>query len=312
MDFPRPFKLQELAELLNCDFRGDAEHLCYGYNEIHRVRPGDLVFVDHPKYYQKALESAATTILINQEVAVPQGKGILISDDPFRDFNRLSNEFSPFRAASSAVSQQAKIGEGTIIQPGCFIADEVTIGKDCVIHANVSINNKCIIGDRVVIQSNTVIGSDGFYYKKRPEGYDRLLSAGSVVIEDDVEIGAGCTVDKGVSAETKIGKGSKLDNGVHIGHDTLIGEHCLLAAQVGVAGCTTIGNEVILWGQVGVGSDIVIGDKAVVLAQSGVSKSLAGGKTYFGYPADEARKRHREMASLRLLPEIINRIELSE
>lgn len=312
MDFPKAIKLAELAELLNCEFRGSPEQLCYGFNEIHRVRPGDLVFVDHPKYYQKALESAATTVLINQEVAVPENKGILISDDPFRDFNKLSKIYAAFKPANAAVSSKAKIGEGTIIQPGCFIGEEVEIGEDCIIHANVSIHSKTKIGDRVVIQANSVIGSDGFYYKKRAEGFDRLLSSGSVIIEDDVEIGASCTIDRGVSAETRIGKGSKLDNTVHIGHDSIIGSNCLLAAQVGVAGCTSLGNEVTLWGQVGVGSGLTIGDKAVVLAQSGVSKSLAGGKTYFGYPADEARKRHREMASLRLLPEIINRIELEE
>lgn len=312
MDFPKPYKLEELAQLLGCSFSGDAAHLTYGFNEIHRVRPGDLVFVDHPKYYQKALESAATTVIINQKVAAPEGKGLLISDDPFRDFNKLTQAFFPFQAANRAISESAEIGEGTIIQPGCFIGEGVKIGKDCVIHANVSINANCEIGDRVVIQANTVIGSDAFYYKKRPEGFDRLQSGGKTVLEDDVEIGASCTIDRGVSADTRIGKGSKLDNGVHVGHDTIIGEKCLLAAQVGVAGCTVIGDEVTLWGQVGVSSGITIGDKAVVLAQSGVSKSLAGGKTYFGYPADEARKRHREMASLRLLPEIINRIELEE
>ncbi|WP_421750495.1 UDP-3-O-(3-hydroxymyristoyl)glucosamine N-acyltransferase [Croceimicrobium sp.] len=312
MDFKKPLQLSELADFLQCGFRGEAEHLTYGFNEIHRVRPGDLVFVDHPKYYQKALDSAATTIIINQEVEVPEGKGLLISEDPFRDFNRLTAEYFPFQARQASIAEDAEIGEGTILQPGCTIGHGVKIGKDCVIHANVNIADNCQLGDRVIIQANTVIGSDAFYYKKRAEGFDRLLSGGIVVIEDDVEIGASCTIDRGVSADTRIGKGSKFDNQVHVGHDTIIGEKCLFAAQVGVAGCTIIGNGVTLWGQVGVSSDITIGDKAVVLAQSGVSKSLAGGKVYFGYPADEARKRHREMASLRLLPEIINRIELEE
>ncbi len=312
MDFSKPLKLSEIAEFLGCKFRGEAEHLTYGFNEIHRVRPGDLVFVDHPKYYKTALESAATTILINQEVAVPKGKGLLVSEDPFRDFNRLTEKYFPFQARHSAISPNAEIGEGTIIQPGCSIGSGVKIGKDCIIHSNVSINDNCQIGDQVVIQANTVIGSDAFYYKKRPEGFDRLLSGGNVVIEDQVEIGAGCTIDRGVSADTRIGKGSILDNGVHIGHDTVIGEKCLFAAQVGVAGCCQIGNEVTLWGQVGISANLSIGDKAVVLAQSGVAKSLLAGKTYFGYPADEARKRHRELASLRLLPEIINHIEIEK
>lgn len=312
MEFPKPLNLQELADILGCSYSGEAGHLTYGFNEIHRVRPGDLVFVDHPKYYKTALESPATTILINKEVPVPEGKGLLISEDPFRDFNRLTEKYFPFNPSHSNISPSAEIGEGTIIQPGCFIGHGVKIGKNCLIHSNVSIYDHCEIGDRVLIQANAVIGANSFYYKKRPEGYDRLLSGGKVVLEDEVEIGATCTIDRGVSAETRIGKGSKLDNSVHVGHDTIIGEKCLLAAQVGVAGCCEIGNEVTLWGQVGVSANISIGDKVTVLAQSGIAKSLTAGKTYFGYPADEARKRHRELASLRLLPEIINHLEIEK
>lgn len=313
MDFPKAQRLADLAEFLACTYHGNEEHLTYGFNEIHRVRPGDLVFVDHPKYYKPALESAATTILINtSDVDVPKGKALLVSADPFGDFNRLCEKYFPHLNSSASIAPDAQIGEGSIIEAGCVIGPGVQIGKNCIIQANVSINHNCIIGDNVNIQANTVIGSHAFYYKKRPEGYDRLLSGGTVVIEDDVELGSCCTIDRGVSAETRIGKGSKFDNGVHIGHDTLIGEKCLFAAQVGVAGCCTIGNEVTLWGQVGVGANISIGDKAVVLAQSGVAKSLEGSKTYFGYPADDARKRHRELASLRLLPEIINHIEINK
>lgn len=312
MDFPKPISLKELAEFLDCEFKGSAEHLTYGFNEIHRVRPGDLVFVDHPKYYETALQSAATTILINQVVEVPKGKALLISDDPFRAFNRLTAEYFPYPPSQSHIDSSAEIGEGCLIQPGCFIGPGVKLGKHCVLHPNVTIYNDCELGDEVVIQANSVIGSHAFYYKNRGETYDRLLSGGKVVIEDRVEIGASCTIDRGVSAETRIGADSKLDNGVHIGHDTLIGKHCLLAAQVGVAGCCTIEDEVVLWGQVGIGANITIGKKAVILAQAGVAKSLAGGKTYFGYPADEARKRFRELASIRILPQIIEKLEIRE
>lgn len=296
--------------MLGCSYAGDPEHLTTGINEIHVVEPGDLVFVDHPKYYQKALESAATTVLINQETEVPVGKGLLISDDPFRDFNTLTRLFKPFTPAAAVISPTAQIGEGTVIQPGAFIGNEVVVGRNCVIHANVSILDRCILGDEVVIQANTVVGSDAFYYKKRPEGYDRLLSGGTVHLEDRVELGASCTIDRGVSGVTRIGAGSKLDNQVHIGHDTQLGRDCLMAAQVAIAGCTVIGNGVVCWGQVGITSGISIGDKAVILAQSGVSKSLEGGKVYFGYPAEEARIRHREMAALRNLPEILRKKEL--
>jgi UDP-3-O-[3-hydroxymyristoyl] glucosamine N-acyltransferase len=308
MNFPRPHLLQELAELLNCSFKGDPKHQVLGCNEIHVVRPGDLVFVDHPKYYDKALQSAATTVIINKEVAVPEGKGLLISDDPFNDFNKLSQLFQPFVAASAALAQSAKIGEGSQIQPNCFIGNDVVIGKNCRIHSNVSLYDGVRIGNNVIIHANTVIGSDAFYYKNRPEGYDQLLSAGTVIIEDDVHIGAACTIDKGVSDSTFIGAGTKIDNQVQIGHDTKIGKKCLFAAQVGIAGCTIIEDEVILWGQVGVASGITIGHKAVLLAQSGVAKSLAGNKTYFGSPAGDARKKFKELASIRILPQVIERL----
>lgn len=308
MDFTRPYTLEELAQLLKCEFIGDRQHETLGANEIHVVRPGDVVFVDHPKYYSKALSSAATTILINKEVEPPAGKGLLISDDPFRDFNTLTLLFKPFMAAASAIAKTATIGKGSIVQPNCFIGNNVKIGNNCRIHSNVSLYDGVQIGNNVTIHANTVIGADAFYYKNRPEGYDQLLSGGSVIIEDNVHLGANCTIDKGVSGNTIIGRGTKLDNQVQIGHDTQVGQNCLFAANVAVAGCTVVEENVTLWGQVGVASGLHLGAKAVVLAQSGVAKSLAGGKTYFGSPAEEARKKWRELASIRLLPEVIEKL----
>lgn len=274
------------------------------------VEEGDIVFVDHPKYYDKALNSRATIVLINQEVEAPKGKALLYSDDPFRDFNKLSRIFKPFKAVEHQIQSEAVIGEGSQIQAGVVIASDVVIGKNCRIGPNVVLLDGTRLGDNVIIQANTVIGSDAFYYKKRPDGYDRLLSTGMAVLEDDVEIGAGCTIDRGVSGATSIGRGSKIDNQVHIGHDVTIGTEALIAAQVGIAGCTVIGNSVTLWGQVGIASGITIGDHVAVLGQAGVSKSLEGKKTYFGTPADESRKKFKELASIRVLPEIIEHINL--
>lgn len=312
MKLPRKYSLMEIADLLDCEFRGDSDHPVYGINEIHVVEPGDIVFVDHPKYYDKALNSAATTILINKDVSVPEGKGLLISDDPFRDFNSLTHKFRPFKASNTSISETAQIGSSSIIQPNCFIGSNVKIGDNCLIHSNVSIYDGVEIGDNVIIHANTVIGADAFYYKKRDDGFDRLLSGGSVKIEDKVEIGASCTIDKGVSGHTIIGYGTKIDNNVQIGHDTQIGKHCLFASQVGIAGCVVVEDNVTLWGQVGVTSGISIGKGAVVYAQSGVSKSLKGGLRYFGSPAEDARKKYREMASLKVLPDIIERLDLNE
>ena len=301
--------LSELCELIGATYIGTADHLISGINEIHKVETGDLSFVDHPKYYDKCLNSAATTILINKEVECPPGKAIILSDDPFRDYNYLVNFFRPFQPASGMVSPTAKIGSNTIIQPGAFVGNNVVIGDDCLIHPNVTIYDHTVIGNRVEIHAGSVIGADAFYFKRRPEGYDKMRSCGRVVIGDDVEIGACCTIDKGVSGDTVIGRGTKFDNQIHIGHDTVVGEDCLFAAQVGVAGVATIENRVILWGQVGVSKDLTIGEGAVVLAQSGVPKSLAAGLTYFGSPVGEAKSKMREMAYVKQIPDILKELK---
>jgi UDP-3-O-(3-hydroxymyristoyl) glucosamine N-acyltransferase len=301
MKFPQTYTLKQIATIINSSFVGDEDFPVLGMNEIHIVEEGDIVFVDHPKYYDKALQSKATIILINKQVECPKGKALLISDDPFRDFNKLTEFFKPFQKSTSLIAPSAQIGENTIIQPGAFIGNNVKIGDNCIIHSNVSIYDDCIIGNNVNIHAGTILGADAFYYKKRPEGFDRLKSGGRVVIQDNVDLGALCTIDRGVSGDTTVKKGTKIDNQVHIGHDTVIGEKCLIASQVGIAGCVVIEDEVTIWGQVGITSGITIGKKAVILAQSGISKSLDGEQTYFGYPAEEARKKYKEMAGIKNL-----------
>ncbi len=309
MKFQKVHSLQEIAQLLNCKFVGDKNFSVYGMNEIHVVEPGDIVFVDHPKYYDKALQSAATIVLINKEVDCPQGKVLLISDDPFRDFNKLTTHFRAFQAANASISASAKVGEGTIIQPNSFVGNNVTIGKNCLIHANVAIYDNTIIGDNVIIHSGTVLGADAFYYKKRAEGYDQLISGGRVIIENNVGIGALCTIDKGVTGDTTIGEGTKIDNQVHVGHDTVIGKKCLIASQTGIAGCVVIEDEVTIWGQVGTTSGITIGTKAIILGQTGVTKSVEGGKTYFGTPIEESREKLKQLANIKKIPEILNKLK---
>ena len=305
MKFPQTHSLEQIATIISCDFIGDKDFPVEGINEIHVVTPGDIVFVDHPKYYDKALNSAATVILINKEVECPEGKALLISDDPFRDFNTLSNFFKPFQKALKTVADSAEIGEGTHIQPTAFIGNNVKIGNNCRVDANVTIRDNAVIGDRVIIQAGTVIGGDAFYYKNRPEGFDRLLSSGRVVLEDDVEIGANCTIDRGVTGDTLIKKGTKIDNLVQIGHDTVIGKKCLIASQVGIAGCVIVEDEVTLWGQVGVRSDVTIAKGGTMMGQTGVTKSSKPGITYWGTPLKEVRSFLVEQAYIKKLPELI-------
>jgi len=308
MDLNPPVKLSAINSIINAKLLGDGDYELTGINEIHMVREGDLTFVDHPKYYDRALSSLATVVIINKEVKPPAGKHLLVSDDPFRDYNLLTNHYRPFQSSSQQISSSALIAEGTIIQPGVFIGNHVRIGKNCVIHANVTIYDHCIIGNECNIQSNAVIGGDAFYFKKYPDGqYMKMHSCGRVVIGNRVEIGACTTIDRGVSGDTEIGDGCKFDNHVHVGHDTVIGKNCLFAAQVGIAGVVRIEDDVILWGQVGVNKDLVIGKGAIVYGQSGVASSIKGGKVYFGSPVLEAKEKMKELALVKRLKELFEK-----
>ncbi len=319
MKFPNQIKIAEVAAIINSEIVGNANLLVTGLNELNVVQVGDIAFVDHPKYYAKTLNSNASAIIINKKVGCPDGKALLISEDPFSDFNKLILHFSkrskdvvletfPNNQTYKAISDSASIGKNTRIMPNVFIGDNVTIGDNCIIHPNVSIYDNCVIGNNVILHSGVVIGGDAFYYKKRATGYDRLISCGRVVLEDGVEIGALSSIDRGVTDETVIGAGTKIDNHVQVGHDTKVGKNCLFASQVGVSGACIIEDDVILWGQVGVPSKIRIGKGAVLLGQSAPAKDVEGGKTYLGSPADESMKKFRELAMIRKLPEIFHKL----
>jgi UDP-3-O-[3-hydroxymyristoyl] glucosamine N-acyltransferase len=309
MKFKQPTTLQQIAQLIDCEYKGNENVKITGINEIHKVEPGDIVFVDHSKYYKKALNSSADVIIINKAVdEIPEGKAILISEQPFDDFNRITKHFRGFEAINSNRGKDIQIDESAIIYPNVTIGNHVSIGKNTIVFAGVVLNDYTIIKDNVIIGANSVIGHSAFYYKKKPTGYDRLLSCGRTIIEDQVEIGAIVTIDRGVTGDTVIGKGTKIDNQVQIGHDTVVGENCLFAANVGVAGCVVIKNNVTLWGQVGVTSDVTIEENVTVHAQSGVGKSLEANGTYFGSPCTDARKALKELAALRKLPSFLENL----
>lgn len=309
MRFPNPHTLEQIAVLIGSTYVGAFDFPILGTNEIHVVQEGEIVFVDHPKYYDKALNSKASVILIDKNVECPEGKALLISDDPFRDFNKITQFFKPFKKSDTSIASSATIGKNTIVQPNVFIGNNVSIGEGSLIHSNVSIYDNCIIGDNVIIHAGSVLGSDAFYYKNRTEGFDKLISCGRVVLEDDVEIGSLCTIDKGVTGDTTIKKGTKLDNQVHVGHDTVIGEKCLIASQTGISGCVVIEDEVTIWGQVGTNSGITIGKKAIIMGQTGVTKSVEGGKSYFGTPIEESREKLKQLAYVKKIPSILKKLE---
>ncbi|MBO9691783.1 UDP-3-O-(3-hydroxymyristoyl)glucosamine N-acyltransferase [Chryseobacterium sp.] len=299
MRFHSPQKLKTIADLIGSAFVGPEDFEVLGTNEIHMVKPGDIVFVNHPKYYDKALNSAATIILIDKEVECPEGKALLVSDDPFRDFNKINIHFTRIYNFTEEL-HDVEIGEGTRIHPSAVIGNNVKIGKNTLIFPNVVIGDRTEIGDNVIIQSGTVIGGDAFYYRKLNGNFDRLVSVGNVVIENNVEIGNNCTIDRGVTDSTVIGEGSVLDNLIQIGHDTVIGKKCLIASQVGIAGCCIIEDEVTMWGQVGIASGLTIEKGTVLLAKSGVNKDLKKG-TYIGLFAEDFKSYLKKEVKLRNL-----------
>jgi UDP-3-O-[3-hydroxymyristoyl] glucosamine N-acyltransferase len=311
MRFENPVPVTTIAQLIGAEVKGNSSGVATGINELHKVEKGDLAFVDHPKYYATCINSAATFIIINKETDFPEGKALLIVDEPFEAYLKIVNFYRPFAPSMKMLSDTSTVGKGTVIMPGAYIGNHVTIGKDCIIYPNVTVLDHCIIGEKVVIQSGTIIGSDAFYYNKKTNRdihYKKMDSCGRVIIENGVEIGANCTIDRGVSHDTIIGAGTKMDNLVMIGHDTVVGKNCLFAAQVGIAGATTIEDNVILWGQVGVSKTLTIGRDAIIYAQSGVKDSIAGGKVYFGSPVEDAREKMKEFVWIKRIPQLWEKV----
>lgn len=299
MTFDQPIPIQEIAQKINAEIIGDATAIAIGINEIHQVRPGDITFVDVKKYFEKSLSSAATFVILNERVEAPVGKTLLLCADPFAAYNSIVLEHRPYQHLQNSISPLAEIHPSAIIEPNVVIGPYVKIGANSHIMANVTIAEHTQIGEEVIVQPGAIIGTEAFYFKRTAEGFFKWRSGGRVILEDRVDVGAGCTINKGVSGDTLIGVGSKLDSQVHIGHDVVVGKRCLFAAQVGIGGNCVIGDDVILYGQVGIAQNLHIGNKVVVLAKSGVSKDLEEGKVYFGYPAQEARTAYKELAMLR-------------
>jgi len=300
MTFKSPQTLKTIAELIGAKYVGDENFQIFGTNEIHRVKKGEIVFVNHPKYYDKALHSEATIILIDKEVACPEGKALLVSDDPFRDFNKINDHFTGIQTFETT-GNNLSIGENCRIHPSVIIGNDVKIGDNCMIFPNVVIGDRTVIGNNCIIQAGTVLGGDAFYYNKNAEGYRKMLSVGNVILEDEVEIGVNCCIDRGVTDSTIIKKGSKLDNLIQIGHDTVLGERTLVASGAMIAGCCIIEDDVQVWGQVGMASGKRVGKGAVLLGKTGVNRDLEGGKTYFGSLAEEFREYLKKEVKLKNL-----------
>ena len=326
-------KLRELAGRLACRLEGDGDIDIARVAGIDAAGPGDLTFVANPKYLAALATTRASAVLLRDDAPTP-AIAVLRTPEPYLAFARAVGIFAPSWKPQSGVHEMAAIANdvrlGTDVSVGAFVAigegceigdrtivfANVTIGRgtrigaDCVLHSNVAVRERVTIGDRVILQNGVVIGADGYGFVRRGDGtHEKIPQVATVVIEDDVELGANTTVDRPAVGETRIKAGTKIDNLVQIAHGVVVGRNVLMAAQVGIAGSTDIGDDVMFGGQVGVGGHLTIGRGVVAVGQSGITNSVEPGAMVAGYPAIDAREWRRAAAIHRRLPELKKRIE---
>lgn len=332
--------LSELARWVDgAIVRGGLDLHLTGMAALDVAEPGDVSFLGNEKYHAQFVTSKASAIIVQKGVIDgPEGAALIAVDNPslafaivVRHFAAATRKFQPgihplafvdptavlnpgkTRVQVGAVIMAGvTIGDGSDIGPNAVISDDVTIGSDCRIMANVSIRERCILGDRVFIQPGAVIGSDGYGYEHSGGRHVKLDQVGIVEIHDDVEIGANATIDRARFGKTLIGEGTKIDNLVQIGHNVVLGKHCLIVAQVGMAGSSQCGDNVIMGGQAGVGGHVKIGSGAAFAARSGISMNLPGNQEYGGKPAQPLREEMKMQAQIRRLPKLIARVKALE
>jgi UDP-3-O-[3-hydroxymyristoyl] glucosamine N-acyltransferase len=320
--------LGELAEYVGGRICGDPNVIIRSASTLGRADKGDISFLANSKYEKQLRTTRASAVIVGKETA-NTSVSLLIADDPYYAFMQImvllhghrKHEkvgISPRASISDSakigvdchihnfatIADEAKVGDGCIIYPCVYIGRGVQIGNDCVIYPNVTIYQDCKIGNRVIINANSTIGEDGFGYATHKGVHHKIPQIGTVVIEDDVEIGTCCGVERGTLGDTVIGQGCKLGDLVTIGHGAKIGAHCLLVAQVGIAGSTTLGHHCVVGGQVGVVGHINIGNNVTIAAQAGVINSVDDGKTVLGAPAIEANQGKRAYSMIQYLPEM--------
>ncbi len=326
----------QIASHVDGRIEGDAQRVVTGIAPIDQSREGDVSFIAQAKYYASLHTSPAAALLVDANCP-PSARHVLIRvPNPYYAFLQVANLFAPQQRPQDGIDatavvhptvklgkhvaigphvvieQDAQIGAGAVIGALSFIGRCAVLGEKCFLAARVHVAHHVILGKNVTIQSGSVIGSDGFGYVPVNGHFVKIPHTGTVVLEDDVEIGANCAIDRGTFGETRIGSGTKLDNLIHVAHNVQIGKNTVIAAQTGISGSAKIGNNVQIGGQVGFVGHIEIGDNTSIGAQSGISKSMPAGQTYFGTPAKEIMQAKREEASIRRLPELLKRVKALE
>jgi UDP-3-O-[3-hydroxymyristoyl] glucosamine N-acyltransferase len=325
--------LSELARLADGDIvRGGLDSSYAGMAALDAATPADISFLGNEKYRGLFLTTLAGAVLVPRgEVEGPETTALIAVDNPslafaavVKHFAAASRPFEPGIHASASVDSTAKldpakvrvragavilagavIGEGSDIGPNSVIGEDVVIGRDCLLYANVSIRERCVLGDRVILQPGAVIGSDGYGYEFVNGRHLKVDQVGIVEIGDDVEVGSNSTIDRARFGKTVIGEGTKIDNLVQIGHNVVIGKHCLVIAQTGMAGSSRLGNYVTVAAQSGVAGHVMVGDKAILGGRTGVTANLKGGEAYLGYPAQPFADEQKQKALVRRLPKML-------
>jgi UDP-3-O-[3-hydroxymyristoyl] glucosamine N-acyltransferase len=311
-------RLDELAKRINAELVGDGSIEITGVATLDSAGAGQLSFVSNPKYAKQLLTTQASAVVVSTAVKSDR-LAMLKAKNPYYTFRQAVVLLHGFRKHPHAgvhpaahIDPTATIGEGSVIYPGVVVGPRVKIGRDCILYSNVNVYDDCILGDRVIVHAGATLGVDGFGFATEAGVHHKIPQIGNLVIEDDVEIGANSSIERGALESTVIGRGTKIDNAVVIGHGTRVGEHCLFVAQVGIAGSVTIGHHVVLGGQTGVAGHLTIGDGVMVGAKSGVSGDIPAKSMMLGSPVMEIRKYRRSAALFKNFPELLERIKRLE
>ncbi len=332
---PNSFSLEQLAREIGATFTGDASIVLTGVSSLEKAGPNDLAFLTNSRYASSVSQTKSPVILTDKELP-GISKTFLLSSNPYAALAKVIGLFYPptkrpegiqsgawvevgarvdLTASVSAgvvISKGAQIGARTVLYPGVFIGENVRVGEDCIVYPNVTIRENCFLGKRVILQPGVVVGSDGFGFAKDGEEYKKIPQVGNVVLEDDVELGANVCVDRAVLGSTVIGKGSKLDNLIQIGHNVVIGSNTVMAALTGISGSTQVGNNVIMGGQVGLAGHLKIGDNVTLATRTGVMEDILEKGVYWGSPSCKMNEEMKNVAAYRQLPELIKRIRVLE
>jgi UDP-3-O-[3-hydroxymyristoyl] glucosamine N-acyltransferase len=320
---------REIADIVGATLSGNPGEKVTGVAGIREAQPGDLTFVGSPKYLSAVKTTRASVIIVARNAVVESDRTLLRVDDPVAAFSRVVQQIvpPPLRVPPgidklASIAPSAKLGRDVAVQPfavieagvvigdrtvigaGCTIGAESRLGSDCVLYPRVTLRERTVVGDRAIFHSGVVLGADGFGYEMVNGKHEKIPQLGGIEIGDDVEIGANTTIDRARFGKTRIGRGTKIDNLVQIGHNCVIGEHCIICGLVGMAGSTILGNYVTVAGQVGIAGHLTIGDKSIIMAQAGVTKDVPAGSFMLGAPAVSHTQFKRSNAAFQRLPQM--------